>query len=144
LIIIGGGVMPPPIQWLVARNFLEDPVLDRPLGALVELFKKHYPSGDIIIEDGTVAVGGSLGGLLKHLLKTGHARRFAFITHLIEYVDYTQVVERTDQFIEGLCESGIIFRDLIERDLYRLSQVGFDVLERIEIRAGIPRKHSPD
>ena len=110
-------------------------MLDKALGTFVDTVQKYYPARELIIENGTIAVAGYLGRLLKYLRKRGYARTFVFITYLIEYVDYTEAMDRTEQFIEELIDIGFIYRDAIERDAYRISKIGLDVFEKIEIRS---------
>jgi hypothetical protein len=119
-----------PISEIVREHIM----LDRALGALVAILRAYYPPKEIIVENGTIAVAGYLGRLIGHLRKKGHARRFTFVTYLIEYVDYREVVDRTERFIEELSDIGVLYRDLIGRDVYRVTKIGFDVLEKIEVR----------
>ena len=110
-------------------------MLDRALGTFVAIARTYYPPDELIVKNGSIAVAGYLGRLLKYLLKRGYARKFVFITYLIEYVDYTEAMDRTEQFIEELTNMGVIYRDAIERDVYRVSKIGFYVFEKIEIRS---------
>jgi hypothetical protein len=111
-------------------------MLDKALGTFVTIVKAYYPPEEVIVENGTIAVAGYLGRLMKYLLKRGNARKFVFVTYLIEYVDYKEAMDRTEQFIEELTDIGVIYRDSFERDVYRVSKIGFDVFRKIEIRSG--------
>lgn len=110
-------------------------MLDKALGTLVGILRTYYPPEEIIVDNGSIAVTGYLGRLIKYLIKRGHARKFVFVTYLIEYVDYKEAMDRTEQFIEELADIGIIYRDSFERDVYRISRIGLDVFEKIEIRS---------
>jgi hypothetical protein len=133
-----GGCSPPPssIGSVCFAAILGWIMLDRPLGIFVAILRAYYPPEEVIVNSGTIAVTGYLGRLVGHLMKRGYARKFVFVTYLIEYVDYREAIDRTEQFIEDLADTGIIYRDAAERDVYRVSKVGFNVFSKIEIRTG--------
>lgn len=110
-------------------------MIDMSMVVFVDIVGRYYPGEELNFGNGGIIATGYLGRLIADLLSKGYARKFKFITYLIEHVEYQEAIDKTEEFIEELMCSGILFRDAIERDLYRVSALGFDILARIRVCA---------
>lgn len=106
---------------------------DKYLQTFITIVKKYYPDKEIMTENNTVWVNGYLGGLLRYLSLEGCGKRFTFVQYLIEYVRYTEALDTTDKFIDDLVSNGMIYQDPEEKDLYRVSDTGFKILEKVNV-----------
>ncbi len=106
---------------------------DENLQTFVKVVKRYYPEKEIRTENNSVWVNGYLASLLKCLLLKGYEKKFTFIEYLIEYVKYTEALETTENFIDDLSEIGLIYPDPDAKDLYRVTEKGFKVLEKVHI-----------
>ncbi len=106
---------------------------DENLQTFVNIIKRYYPEKEIRTENNSVWVNGYLASLLKCLLLKGYEKKFTFIEYLIEYVKYTEALETTENFIDDLSEIGLIYPDPDAKDLYRVTEKGFKVLQKVHI-----------
>lgn len=108
--------------------------MNRNLQTFVSVVKSYYPEKEIGTENNAVWANGYLAGLLRSLLRKGYGAKFIFIKYLIEYVKYTEARETIERFIDDLIDIGIIYKDLKEKDLYRLTDTGLNALKQLQVR----------
>jgi len=106
---------------------------DEGVKSFLNVVSKYYPEKDIIINNSNVSFVGYLGGLLLRLLKDGFGERFTFVQYLIEYVEYRKALEITNRFIDDLVKIGVIYRDKKQEDIYRVSDKGYEIFNKVNI-----------
>ncbi len=109
-------------------------MIEMPIGVFADIVARYYPGEELTSNNGSIIAGGYLGKLINNLMSKGYARKFEFIKYLIEHVDYSEAIDTAEQFIEDLMGSGIIYRDVVKRDLYHLSPIGVSIFAKIEVR----------
>jgi hypothetical protein len=110
-------------------------MIEMPIGVFADIVARYYPGEALMSSNGSIIAGGYLGKLIKHLKRKGYARKFEFIKYLIEHVDYQEAIDRAEDFIEDLMGSGIIYRDAMKSDLFRVSPIGVSVFAKIKVRS---------
>lgn len=98
------------------------------------IMRKYYPEKEIGSKDNDVWENGYLGGLVRYLLRKGYGPKFVFIKYLIEYVDYAEVIRTTERFINDLINIEIIEPDPEDKNLYRVTKQGIEVLRKLQFK----------
>ena len=121
-------------QYNIINNKEKDSIMaNEILQTFVSVIKKYYPEEEIGIENNHVWANGYLAGLLRSLIRKGYGDKFIFIKYLIEHVKYTEALETTHRFIDDLLDIGIIYKDPVTKDLYRVTETGLEIFGKIEI-----------